>query len=321
MEKAELRSRYKRQSDGKKYEFTTTDFAILSCLIRYPYLTATHIAALTGIKLATVQDRLTVLRNATTGQPEHYLDYVTPSLHTEIIYWAGEKAEPFLRARCYPVPHYATLISLNGRTAMPHDIAVSLVAANIEAGMRGTKYKLITPPEIRAGRNYKLAEEKHGKYCGIPVDFKYTKANEKNERHVQTTVVRDNLFGIENTETGKSIFIGHEHENETPTEIKLRTAMHIARNKLYKEYWGVESNITLITAPTELRLANKMELLSELTSGKGASHIIFRVMETMRDMLRPTSRDTDAMKVPKPDPTFFSTPFARVGHPPFSLMI
>ena len=59
----------------------------------------------------------------------------------------------------------------------------------------------------------------------------------------------------------------------------------------------------------------------ELTDGKGAPQIIFKVMPTLRDMLRPTSREADVMKIPKPDPTFFTEPWQRVGHEPFSLMI
>jgi hypothetical protein len=90
---------------------------------------------------------------------------------------------------------------------------------------------------------------------------------------------------------------------------KILQYQQVAKDKTYKTHWGLPNLLALNVTTTEFHQNKIMELVLELTSGHGASYLLFNTMPSLGDFARPEP----------PTGRLLTQAWKRAGHSEFSL--
>ena len=239
----------------------------------------------------------------------------TPSYNNENIYFAEHRLASLLDAEG-KLPYRATLMSLHGGSGLAHDLMVATVTANIELGLAGTGYQLITYEEIMASPDFPKLDRTPKREFSIPVDTLY------DGKPVKFDLVPDNIFGILGPHG--VLFFALECENLNTIETSQYKRNSTKRKMIgyravsrrvddvahYTRHWGIPNLMVMFVAPTEAHVETMKATLSKIVGPGGSQQFLFRSADIMRE--RPPYRS------PQPDRDFMSS-WDRVGHPSLKL--
>lgn len=306
------RFRGKRQSTGKRILPTVGDAKLFQLLNRYRYLRSSHLIALKGGSAGYLKHRLGDLyHEANTphggpylNRPEQRLQYANFFYLSEI-YENTPRAEAFLKQYGLFDP-LAVAVLHQGRTGphhqFSHDLMCSDILSSVELGARQAGIDLITWPTVLA-----RAPEKTQNAIS-PFTF-----------HVDGgAITPDGFFGLRHADGAR--FFALEADRATmplrrltsegrSIKEKFTRYLKISRDKLYKSHLGIGSLLVLIVTLNAEHMKNMLDLVKELTDGKGSPLFMFKTMSALGDF----------MKSPPPMPEIFEEPWLRAGFPPFSL--
>src|SRR5205085_8917037 len=159
-------------------------------------------------------------------------------------------------------------------------------------------------------RNSKLS------HC-LPVNISYRIGGK--EHRSDKALMPDAVFGIEWEGKGARYFAlecDRDHEplmrsnlEQTSYLRKILQYQGVMTEKTYRTHWGLPNLLALNLTTTEFHQNKIMELVDELTEGKGASYLLFNTMPSLGDFAKPEP----------PTGRLLSEPWQRVAHPNFYL--
>jgi hypothetical protein len=127
----------------------------------------------------------------------------------------------------------------------------------------------------------------------------------------------DAMFGIKYGNQKRVFLVEADRATEVvrSEDYKRKTAIQnfkqygkFVREGLYKQHFGIKSGLMLLfVTVNETRMYNLIDLLMELSNGKGNNYILFKTIPSFIRFFKP----------PKPDLALFTEPWKRAGHPDF----
>lgn len=291
------------------------DVAALLCLQRFEWV-PTHIwKALTGLS----GNRITDLKRA------GLITTRATAFHRHEIHALSRKGNDRLKILGLHKPHHVASGTFDHRKGECVIAALFALAAKETPGLR-----LITDEEILSRPSCPASTRNSSAPFEIPVAITYVQPKAKKPVPVAYTLDPDGApTGFEYTSpSGKRSYLfipGFEFDNHYPerqseplspedhARKSVRKALygHLALGKgVYQTHYGIPNCITPFVAINEGRMVAMMNVLSEITGGKGSSHIVFKHLPNFnhRDQYPPANSD------------FLLAPWRRVGHEPFDFL-
>ncbi len=90
---------------------------------------------------------------------------------------------------------------------------------------------------------------------------------------------------------------------------KILAYREMVASEVYKSHFGFPNMLLPIITVNATHMRNMMQLVLDLTNGKGASYLLFK---TVPDFV-------SVEKTIEPDPALLREPWARAGYPPFDI--
>lgn len=314
------RSRWSREG-SKAAQLTARDVEIFRLLQRYRYLSADYIHAFVGGNKKRLVERLNLLQR----EPNFYLSRPGQQRqnynanYRSLIYENDSRAERVLQAHGYFDPTEAVAWLNRGResrTTFPHSVMICEALASIELGMKGKPGLRFIPWQEIHKRMPEAARASKLSHC-LPVSISHTIAGK--EHRSSKALMPDAVFGIEIAGAGARFFAlecDRDHEplvrsnlEQTSYLRKILQYEQAIKDKAYKSHWGLPNLLALNLTTNEFHQNKILELVRELTAGKGASYLLFNTMPSLGDFARPEP----------PTGRLFTQAWQRAGHPDFHL--
>ncbi len=280
------------------------DIEIFKLLSRYRYLQVDFIHAFVGGNLAALQRRLSILAREPNGflnRPDAQRRFANANYRYQT-YELARRGKELLRDHELPSGD----ARVGDERQFVHAMMVNNTLASIELGVRRFG-RFITLQEIRSHPNYTGP-------ASINVSVSCRAAN--NTDRITFNYRHDALFGIEHD--GFRFFqLEAEHLNRVQSRSLRQTSFlkkflaiqQIVERQLYRTQWGVPNLVTLVAAPNRRHVDAMKEVVLDQTGGKGASHILFRAVPAI-DQLVPIS----------PNPDIAVSAWERAGYSEFSFV-
>jgi hypothetical protein len=165
--------------------------------------------------------------------------------------------------------------------------------ASIELGVRERPHlRFISWQEIMA----KAPARETDNPFEIPASISYTFPRSQNAHHADIKVVPDGLFGLEYTLDGTTSYRFFALEADRNTMPVTRANLHqssylkkmlayqeITTQHIYRTHLGIPNLLILNVTTSEQHMRSLMELLNELTAGKGSKVFLFKTLSTLGD--------------------------------------
>ena len=305
-----------------------SDLNYLQLLYRYRYLRSTHMLPLLGLKSKGRSiDRLGTLYHdfGYIDRPEQqYL--VVNAGYKPAVYELTEAGEQVLRE--HGLANEESPLLHRGRglgVLFQHELMISDILSSLEIGLTGRpELSFISWQEIlkRAPKATQDAKEPFD----IPTSVSY--AFHGGTQTSNKALSPDALFGISHPDRAPRFYALEADRDSEPVYrsnleqtswlrklLQYLEVMHsqslsyqgrAARMPRYQEHFHIANLTLLVVTTNEAHMRAIMELLMELTHGKGHQHILFRTMPSL------ASLET----APPPTPFILDTEWQRAGHPP-----
>lgn len=310
----------RRQPSNRATMVTPRDLQILQALCRYRYLRSSHFYPLIGGKSRRrFIERLGVLYHEAgyIERPARQWQALN-ARYMPAIYELSAAGELVLREHGLASESNPLLHRGKGMGFLfQHELMVCDILASIEIGIRERpELRFISGQEILA--NAPRATQQARAPFDIPVSISHRFA-----RSVETcnkALAPDALFGIEYPRGEKRnvrfFALEADRDNEPVTRNnleqtsflrKLLQYQRVLASKTYQSHLGLPNLHVLTVTTSEGNQKRIMELLSELTDGKGHAFMLFRTMPSL----------ASHGHAPPPTPFILDTPWQRAGHPDF----
>jgi hypothetical protein len=308
----------RRQPTEHRVMLTPRDLEILSLLGRYRYLRSSHFYPLIGGKSRRrFIERLGLLyhEGGYVNRPARQWQAVN-ARYMPAVYELGEAGEAALIERGLAAETSPLLHRGRGQGMLfHHELMVSDILSSIEIGIRARPdLRFIAWPEIldKAPRSTQDASDPFE--IPVTVTHRFTNRTETWAKPVKP----DAVFGIEYRRDGKKTHrffaLEADRKNEpvyrgtleqTSYLRKLLQYREVLRTGAYRTHLGVPNFYVLTVTTAEPHLRSILELLAELTDGKGQGFMLFRTMPSLASL----------EMAPPPTPFILDTPWRRAGHP------
>jgi hypothetical protein len=300
---------------------TERDLKILKLLQRYRYLPADYIHAFVGGQYNRFQERLGLLYrepNCFLERPGQQRQYFNAN-YRPLIYELDQRGEQALREFGFSDHTKAVAWLKRGREGhitFAHSLMICQALASIELGVRAdTSLRFIPWKEIHARMPEKVRTSKFS-HC-LPTNISHS-IDGKVHRS-DKALMPDAVFGIEKEGVGNRYFAlecDRDHEplvrsnlEQTSYLRKILQYQDVIKHGTYKKHWGLPNFLVLNLTTNDFHKDKIIDLVSELTGGKGATYLLFKSMPSLGDFAPP----------PAPDGHLLTQPWQRAGHADFLL--
>jgi|GEM_PF-478854 len=250
--------------------------------------------------------------------------------YTPAVYELSEMGEQFLRE--HGGANSASVLLHRGRgkgRLFQHELMIGDILSSLEIGIKARpELSFISWQQIleRAPADTRNAEAPFK----IPVSIMYEFKNGRKsivERYHQP-LEPDSLFGIARPNVAPRFYaLEADRANEPVRRTTLKNTNwlrkllqyleimrsqsftydgHATRMSGYQHHFHIPNMTLLVVTTSEVQMRDIMELLLELTQGKGHQHILFRTMPSLASL----------EVAPPPTPFILDTAWQRAGHPP-----
>lgn len=316
------RSRMARRASDKRIELTERDLDIFRLLSRYRYLRSSHFHSLVGGKSKRrFIERLGHLyhEGGYVNRPAQQWQAVN-ARYMPAVYELGAAGEAVLRERgqlddASPLLHRGR----GNGVQYHHELMICDILASIEIGVRADPdLRFISWQEILA--KAPEATRRSQTPFEIPVSVSYALPRTNHVQRCDKPLIPDALWGLEYAKDGVKSYRFFVLEADRRSEPIVRSTLHqtsylrkilqyreIAARGIYKTHWGLPNLLVLTVTTNEQHMRNIMQMVDEVTGGKGSSFLLFKTMPSLASLER----------APEPTPDLLTTPWRRAGHPEF----
>lgn len=299
------RSRFYAQPIGKRIAISPRDFEIFKLLNRYKYAPTDFAHAFVGGHLGRLKNRLTDLRH------EGYLSCPDSQFKTANARYRHLVYELGSRGRSVLAEHGVPLRSFDHLTGpFAHDLMSCQAVASLELAARDSGLRFITPDEIVAKAG--IADQHLFKYR-ISISW-------KGRQEVLERFTPDwEAFGLQGSKFLPIVGLETDAHTETlrPSDLKQSSIAkkilaydQLDRDGVFQRRFRLKSDfyVILFLTVNETHKRNIMGLVKEIA---GPSEIfLFKTITHFSSWERSTP----------PTPELLTTPWDRVGYPPFVLL-
>lgn len=281
-----MRSRFSRNpivvNGAPKVAYITDhDIKIFELLIRYRYLSTAYIHGLIGGNLTALRDRLDLLD----AHPNNFIHMPIPARNNahfnrrSLIWELDRRGFYELKIRGLPHTRYHA-------TPFGHEMMVCQIAASIEIARRTNPNLSFIPFDLKP-----IELRINGKKGSIVSDYHPFVLGKEGSRKF--------YFGFE-ADTGSE-------NGETVIRGKFEKYLRIIEDKMQKELFGVRTFYLPFVTSSPIIERNRMDLLMQMTRGKGSEHIFFKHIPLFYSDNMPAS----------PTDHIVTEPWRRAGYPDF----
>jgi hypothetical protein len=213
----------------------------------------------------------------------------TNALHRPDCYQLGLNGEKILRQRALLNDSTHRIVSKNREgqyASLPHRIMINDIWVSIQLAVQSTPdLELIRPADI-IGAAPEATRRKDNPF-EIPSHARYRHPRSGKEHSLATGIVPDKLFGIQNTATGRQLFIMLEVHRTVPltdanpnrkTVLKTLAAYRRMNSKssgsstapIYQQHFGIPNMLVLWATTSDQKATNILALVDNLTDGNGS---------------------------------------------------
>jgi Replication-relaxation len=314
------RSRWTR--DGTKVvELSPRDLEIFSLLQRIRYLRADYIHAFVGGSRTRLLERL----NALYRFPNCYLDrpgqqrrYFNAN-HRPLIYELDRRGEDALQEAGLLDPGQSLAWfrrGHDGHMTFAHSVMVCEALSSIDLGIRArADLRFIPWADVLAAMPERTRSSNVTR-C-LPVSIQHTIAGVNHQ--LSKSLIPDAVFGIEYGGKGKRFFAlecDRDHEplyrsnlNQTSYLRKMLQYRQVVQEGIHKTHWGLPNLMVLNVTTSELHKGKMIELVKDLSGGRGNNYLLFRSMPSLGDFA----------PLPPASATLLLEPWERAGFGPFNI--
>jgi Replication-relaxation len=313
----------RRISTGKRVELTARDIELFKLLNRYHYLRSTFLYAfLGGGSLTRFKERLGHLYHdgAYINRPVQQWQFAN-CRYMPVIYELDTKGEQVLRDQGLSDDRGPLLKKgrMGAYRQFSHQLMICDCMASIELGVRERPHlRFISWQEIMA----KAPARETDNAFEIPASISYTLPRSQNTQRADIKIVPDGLFELEYTHDGTASYRFFALEADRSTMPVTRGNLHqssylrkmlayqeIAAQHVYRTHLGVPNLLILNVTTNEQHMRALMELVNELTAGKGSKVFLFKTLSTLGDF----------RVAPAPTSHMLTETWKRAGHDEFAI--
>jgi hypothetical protein len=196
---------------------------------------------------------------------------------------------------------------------------VCLIQASFEIGASTHGLEFIAATDILGHPNCPTATRREAEPWAVPVAFDYS--GKRIAQHVESDGA---FFGLARTTAGGRvalIFPGFEADRRTEplaphdydrSSIKKKFCAYreIIRQRIYQSRYGLPHALVAFVTVSESHKRAMMNVLSDLTDGRGSKVFIFRTLPNFASF----------ENFPPPSDHMIGEDWQRVGHPPFNIL-
>jgi len=299
-------------ASGKRIELTERDLAIFRLLSRYRYLRSTHLHAFVGGKsYKRFIERLGHLfhEGGYLNRPQQQWQAIN-ARYAPAVYELGERGWDIVREQGLD---QAPLKSRkNGQRVIrqyQHELMICDVVSAIEFGIRDNpNLRFIAWPEILQSPKMPVSSRDCPNPLAMPVSVSYACPQTKNFYRSDKPLIPDAVFGIEYNSIGHKQYRFFALEADRNTEPvtrgnleqssylrKILQYREIAARSLYKTQWGLPNLLVLSVTVNDRHMQNLMQLVDELTAGKGSSYLLFKTMPSLSSLEKAPAAASDML--------------------------
>lgn len=283
-----------------RIRITDNDLDIFRILQRYRYLPINFIYALLPKKrnYGKLQERLTDLTgHGYLERPDKQFESVN-AFYKKITYALGKKGKQLMADIGEGID-----IQIGAGNSYHHEALTCLVIASLEIGSKD--YRFIHWPELLQMQKMPESTKNH------PTPFHLPLIGMKQKNQVPDgapfCIAGDKLLCFPGIETDMSTEVLNGTRRVTIKK-KLEGYINIAYHKTYQSHFGMPNMVVPFVTTSETRMKNMMNLLDQITDGKGCSYIMFKHAPHLRSIGH------------SPEPAnLLSEQWLRVGHEPFDM--
>ena len=315
-----------RKSTGKGMELTERDIEIFRLLTRYRYLRSTLLYALAGGKSRKrFIERLGDLyhEGGYLNRPPQQWQAVN-ARYMPAVYELGNAGERVLKQRS-PASESASSRVGTRRLGVVrqyrHELMICDIISSIEIGVRANPgLHFVSWQEILENPKMPERTRNSASPLAVPVSISYTCPRTKSTDRCDKPLIPDALFGIEYATNGQKRYRFFALEADRNTEPVFRGNLQqtsylrkilqyreIAARGVYRTHWGLPNLLVLNVTTNEQHMKNTMQLVQELTDGKGSPYLLFKTMPAL----------TSVERAPLPTPDMLTVAWQRVRQTPF----
>lgn len=315
-----------RNPTGRGIELTERDIEIFQLLTRYRYLRSGHLHALAGGK----SQKRFIERLGDLYHEGRYLNRPPQQWQTinarymPAVYELGDAGELVLKQRGLARESAPSLVGkrrLGAVRQYHHELMICDIICSIEIGVRADpKFRFVSWQEILQNPKMPECTRNSASPFAVPVSAYYTCPRTKNTYRSDKPLVPDALFGIEYTTNGQKGYRFFALEADRNTEPVFRGTLQqtsylrkilqyreIAARSTYRTHWGLPNLLVLNVTTNEQHMKNIMQLIEELSDGKGSTYLLFKTLPSLASLER----------APLPTPDMLTAAWQRVRHDPF----
>jgi len=313
----------RRINSGKRVELTARDIELFKLLNRYHYLRSTFLYAFLGGRSETrFKERLGHLYHdgGYNNRPVQQWQFAN-CRYMPVIYELDAKGEQVLREQGLMGDGSPLLKKgrMGAQRQFPHQLMICDCMASIELAVRqDPNLRFISWQEIMA----KAPARETDNPFEIPVSISYTFPRTGNANQADITIVPDGLFGLEYAHGGAKSYRFFALEADRSTMPVARANLHqtsylkkilayrqITIQDIQRTHLGLPNLLILNITTNEQHMRTIMELLDQLTAGKGSKVFLFKTLSTLGDF----------RVAPRPTPHILVEAWKRAGHDDFSI--
>src|SRR5947207_3978671 len=288
---------------------------ILKPLVRYRYLSADYIHALSGGSLDYLINRLGLLSrepNRYVARPQQQRANAGAN-YRRLIYELAEKGWRLMHARG----------PLSPRSRAPpnfaHELMTCELMASFELGARERAFRLITWPNILESQSLPDGTRRSPKPYNVPVTVRMD-----GQIHATHIAADGQPFGIERSVADRRVYFfcpGVEADCGTePVDTsdfqrsslfkKFLLYLTVEAEGIYRSHFGFPNLHVPFITTNAARLASMMRLFERVTQGKGSKFVLFKTFPAFTSFEKPRA----------PSGHMLTEAWQRVGYPPFNFL-
>ena len=236
-------------------------------------------------------------------------------MHRPDCYQLGPTGEKILRQRGLLNENTHRIVAKNREgqyASLPHRIMINDIWVSIQlAAQAHPDLELIRPADII--RTAPEATRRKDNPFEIPSHAAYRHPRSGKEHSIATGIIPDKLFGLENTATGRQLFIMLEVHRTVPltdanpnrkTVLKTLAAYrrmnarptHSSTAPIYQRHFGLPNMLVLWATTSDQKAANILTLVDHLTDGKGSALFGAGCLPMHDNQLRSPKPDADILE-------------------------
>ena len=302
------RLRFGRQSTGRHIAPTPADILTFAVLDRHGPLPSTYIHAFTKElrqSEARTKDRLGHLyHEIDTAHGGPYLERPWQQWQTMNARYQPAVSENTVFAE--QVLRENGLLIEAGQTAeraqYAHRFMIACITASIELAIKATPgLRFIPQSEVLARSPNQTLE--------IPCSISYTNPRTGKRQALEKPLIPDGVFGIEYEGSGFRFFMLEADRNHEPVRRadlgetsylrKVLQYREVIEKGLYKQHFGMKAGMLVLNVTTNFQhMHNIIELVEELTGGKGSPYLLFKTAPQFGRHLRIPPVMTELLQTP-----------------------